>query len=203
LTIKQIKVGFDNFSYVIFCSNKKEAAIVDPGFDGNKPLNYLLSNDLKLKYIILTHHHSDHTADIDIIKRRFPSAKTVSSKEDGGVLDVDISVSDGDELKIGNVSLIFILTPGHTPDGISIIVNCTALITGDTLFIGDCGRCDLSGGSFSKMFDSLQKIKKLPDQLIIYPGHNYGSKPFDTLGNQKKTNKTLIAKNLEEFSIIN
>ena len=101
------------------------------------------------------------------------------------------------------MNLNFILTPGHTPGGICIIVDNEAIITGDTLFIGDCGRTDLPGGDLAQMFRTLQeKIMPLPDHLIVYPGHDYGDKPFDTLGNQKRTNKTLIAKNLEEFSKI-
>jgi len=82
-------------------------------------------------------------------------------------------------------------------------VDKKALLTGDTLFIGDCGRTDLPGGSLAEMFTSLhEKIMGLPDELIIYPGHDYGEKPFDTLGNQKRTNKTLRARNLTEFSLI-
>ena len=82
-----------------------------------------------------------------------------------------------------------------------MIVDNDTLLTGDTLFIGDCGRTDLPGGNLNEMFRTLQyKIKTLPDHLIVYPGHDYGDKPFDTLGNQKLTNKTLLAKNLREFS---
>jgi hydroxyacylglutathione hydrolase len=202
LAIEQIKVGFDNYSYVIYDPNKKEAAIVDPGFDGKKSLNFIFSNNLELRYIILTHYHSDHTADMDKIKREVPTAKIVSSIEDGKYFDIDTFVSDGDKIKVGNINLKFIQTPGHTPGGICIIVDSIAIITGDTLFIGDCGRCDLSGGSFSQMFESLQKIKKLPGELIVYPGHDYGSKQFDTLGNQRKINKTLLAKSIHDFSEI-
>ena len=87
--------------------------------------------------------------------------------------------------------------------GISIIVDDEAFLTGDTLFIGDCGRTDLPGGNLSQMFRTLhEKIKDLPDHLIVYPGHNYGDKPYDLLGNQKRRNKTLLAKNLKEFSKI-
>ena len=76
-----------------------------------------------------------------------------------------------------------------------MIVDNEALLTGDTLFIGDCGRTDLPGGSLKEMFKTLQeKIKTLPNHLIVYPGHDYGDKPFDNLGNQKLTNKTLIVK---------
>jgi len=202
LALEQIKVGFDNYLYIIFCNKFKKAAIVDPGFGVSLIIDRINNKNLTIEFILITHYHSDHTSGINTIKKEFPKARLVASKEDGRNFDVDVFVSDGDTLRIGNVHLKFILTPGHTPGGICIIVDDKAIITGDTLFIGDCGRCDLSDGSLSQMFQSLQKIKELPDHCIVYPGHDYGDKPFDTIGNQKKTNKTLLAKNLEEFSKI-
>jgi glyoxylase-like metal-dependent hydrolase (beta-lactamase superfamily II) len=205
MVIEQIKAVFDNFSYVIYCLKNKEAAVVDSSFNATKALDFISSNNLKLKYIILTHFHSDHTSDTMRIKDSFPNVKIISSKSDGENMGfkVDFYVSDNDELNVGDVNLKFILTPGHTKGGICIIVDNESILTGDTLFIGDCGRTDLPGGSFEQMFKTLQeKIKPLPDNLIVYPGHDYGPKPFDTLGNQKKTSKVLLAKNLEEFSKI-
>ena len=117
-------------------------------------------------------------------------------------LDVDIYVEDNDELKLGEIGLRFLLTPGHTPGGICITVDNKALITGDTLFIGDCGRADLQGGDVKDLFDSLQRIKELSEELIVYPGHDYGSKPYDALGSQKRTNNALLANSLEEFKKI-
>ena len=205
MTIEQIKVGFDNFSYIIYCQKTNKAAIVDPGYDAIKIIEFISSNNLELKYIITTHFHSDHTSGIDKIKNFISSSKFVASELDGLKLrrKVDIKVKEGDRLELGEVSLNFILTPGHTPGGVCIIINNEALLTGDTLFIGDCGRTDLSGGDLAQMFKTLQeKIKTLPNHLIVYPGHDYGDKPFDTIGNQKRTNKTLLAKNLDEFSKI-
>jgi len=203
MAVKQIRVGFDNFSYIIYCRASKKAAIVDPGYDASEAINFIVSEKFELLYIINTHHHSDHTSENQMIKRKFPNAKIVASKEDAcNIYYVDIFVSDEDKIKLGNIVLHFILTPGHTQGGICILVDNEALITGDTLFIDDCGRCDLPGANISYMFESLQKIKKLPDNLIVYPGHDYGNKPFDSLENQKKTNKTLLAKNLEQFSLI-
>lgn len=203
--IEQIRVGFDNFSYIIYCPIKSKAAIVDTGYNASKTLEYISSKNLELEYIINTHYHSDHTSENKRVKNLYPLAKIVSSKPDETKIGmkVDIIVSDGDRLKLGEVYLDFILTPGHTPGGICIIVDNEALLTGDTLFIGDCGRTDLSGGDLIQMYKTLnEKIMPLPDHLIVYPGHDYGNKPFDTLGNQKQTNKTLLAKNLNEFSKI-
>lgn len=205
MVIKQILVGFDNFSYVVYCPVHKKTAIVDPGFDTTKALQVLTSNNLILDYIILTHYHTDHSAEAQHLQKMIPASRIVCSKEDGQRLSVkpDIVVSDGSKLKLGNVVLSFLLTPGHTPGGICIIVDDEALLTGDTLFIGDCGRTDLPGGNLEEMFRTLQKkIMTLPDELIVYPGHDYGEKPFDSLGNQKRSNKTLRARTLKEFSLI-
>jgi glyoxylase-like metal-dependent hydrolase (beta-lactamase superfamily II) len=203
--IEQLRVGLDNFCYVIYCSLQKKAAVVDPGFDATKSLHFLAANHLLLEYVILTHYHSDHSAETKQLKMVVSSCKIVASQEDGRRLPVkpDVTISDGSQLKIGSVVLSFLLTPGHTPGGICIIVDKKALLTGDTLFIGDCGRTDLPGGSLETMFQTLQKkIMSLPDDLIVFPGHDYGEKPFDSLGNQKRTNKTLRARTLQEFSQI-
>jgi len=205
VVIEQIRVGYDTFSYIIHCPISKKTAIVDPGYDASKTLEFITSNNLKLEYIINTHYHSDHSNENKRVKNLYPLAKIVASKIDGAKLGmkVDVNVSDGDRLNLGEGSLDFILTPGHTPGGICIIVDNEALITGDTLFIGDCGRTDLPGGDLVQMYGTLnENIMSLPDHLIVYPGHDYGDKPFDTLGNQKRTNKTLLAKNLNEFSKI-
>lgn len=203
MAIEQIKVGLDNFSYIIYCPITKKAAIVDPSFDAFKTLKFISSKELDLKYIITTHYHIDHSSEIQRIKNLIPSSRIVASKQDGEKLDVkpDIIVSDGCRLKLGEVDIDFLLTLGHTPGSICILVDDEALLTGDTLFIGNCGRTDLPGGNSAQMYKTLhQKIMSLPDHLIVYPGHDYGDKPFDTLGNQKRTNKTLLAKNLDEFS---
>ena len=205
MVIEQIRLGIDNFSYIIYCVKTNKAAIVDPGYNPYKLFGFLSTNDLELKYIIATHYHGDHTGGIQKIKDSIPSSKVIASDLDENKVGVkvDIFVLDGSKLKLGEVFLEFILTPGHTPGGICVIVDNEALLTGDTLFIGDCGRTDLPGGNLAQMFKTLQeKIKPLPDHLIVYPGHDYGPEPFDTLGNQKLTNKTLLAKNLNKFSKI-
>jgi len=205
MAIEQLKIGLDNFSYIVYCSNEKEALIVDPSYDASKALDFIKKNNLKLKYVVITHYHFDHTEDITTIKKLFPDVKIIASEEDGKKLNekVDMFVIDGQKLKLGNINLQFLLTPGHTPGGLCIIVDNQAILTGDTLFIGDCGRTDLPGGNIIQMFKSLQeKIKVLPDHLVVYPGHDYGEKPFDTLGNQKRKNKTLLARNIKEFSKI-
>ncbi len=204
MSIEQLRVGMDNFSYVIHCDQTDIAALVDPGSDASNAINFILKNQLKLLYMINTHHHTDHTADNARVKRMFDCKLIAASTARAhSISSADMYIRDGDSLMLGKLRLNFIQTPGHTPDGLCVLVDDKALITGDTLFIGDCGRCDLPGSSLKQMFESLnQKIKPLSDDLIIYPGHDYGDRPNDTLGSQRMTNKTLLARTLEEFSKI-
>ena len=201
LVVEQIKVGADNFSYLIYDPGSGEGAIVDPGIDSSEALEKAERMGLDLKYVINTHHHVDHTGDNSKVMER-TGAKLVASEEASGQLiqPVDIEVGDESVLDLGDMNLRFLKTPGHTKDGICIIVDDMCLLTGDTLFIGDCGRCDLSGSSIDDMFRSLQKLKELDMSLIIYPGHDYGPMPFDTLGNQVRSNKAMQAKSAEELS---
>lgn len=203
MTINQIKIG-DNFSYIVFSEQSKRCVLIDPTYNADKPLEFISSNSLNLEYIILTHHHSDHTGDLVKVKSQIRCPVLGSSE--GNISDhsfIDRLVLDGEILELDDIKLKFILTPGHTKDGLCVIVNSEAIITGDTLFIDDCGRCDLTDSSLPQMFKTLnEKILSLPDNLIVYPGHDYGPKPFDLLGNQKKTNGTLLVRSLEEFSKI-
>ena len=204
MSIEQIKVDFDNFSYIIYDLINKESAVIDPSININKQVDFLKAKKLDLKYIINTHHHRDHTLMSDKLKKMYPEAKLIISETYKRRLNIKskLKVSEGLKLEIGSIHLKFLLTPGHTPDGLCIIVDDKAIITGDTLFIDNCGRADLPGGNINDLFNSLQKIKQLSDDIVVYPGHDYGPKLFDILGNQKKTNKTLLAKNLDEFSKI-
>jgi len=151
-----------------------------------------------LKFVINTHNHRDHTASNDSVKKAYGS-KIISFNIEPGI---DISITHEEILSLGNVMVKFLHTPGHTSGDICILADEKYLLTGDTLFIGDCGRTDLPNGSNKQMFASLQMIKSLPDELIIYPGHDYGPRPYDTLKNQKLTNKTLLAASIEDFSKI-
>lgn len=125
MSLEQIKIGFDNFSYVISCPRSQKAAMVDPGMNASKPLHFIASKQLTLEYIILTHYHRDHSAETGKIKSLYPSAQIVSSEYDGKKLGItpDIIVTDNSRLRIGEISLDFLLTPGHTPGGICIVVD--------------------------------------------------------------------------------
>jgi len=193
---KQIKHHGDNFSYIIADEATKETAIVDSGFNSDEISRILKEQKLKAKYIINTHHHGDHTAGNEYIRSKFDS-KIVAHKL--AKVDKDIEVIDGHLLKLGEIIIKVIHTPGHSPDSISLLVN-SKLLTGDTLFVGECGRTDLPGGSPRDMYHSLfHKLMKLDDNIEVYPGHDYGLKTHSTIGAERRTNYTLQERTLDEF----
>jgi len=196
MLFKQIKHHGDNFSYIIADEATKETAIVDSGFNSDEISRILKEQKLKAKYIINTHHHGDHTAGNEYIRSKFDS-KIVAHKL--AKVDKDIEVIDGHLLKLGEIIIKVIHTPGHSPDGISLLVN-SKLLTGDTLFVGECGRTDLPGGSPRDMYHSLfHKLMKLDDNIEVYPGHDYGLKTHSTIGAERRTNYTLQERALDEF----
>ena len=192
----QIKDIGDNFSYVIADEPSKEAAVVDPSFNVDAIIKLSADKGLKIKYVIDTHRHQDHIAGNQQIKSRFGS-KIVSHKSSN--IGADIQVADGDTVKVGKEVIRIIHTPGHTNDSICLLIN-DKLLTGDTLFVGECGRTDLPGGSSGDMYDSLfNKILKLDDKTEVYPGHDYGPRTSSTIGEERRTNYTLKKRSLEEF----
>lgn len=193
---RQIKHQGDNFSYIIADETTREAAVIDPSFNTEAITQIVKTHGFQLKYIINTHGHADHTAGNHELQERF-NAKIVAHKK--SKINKHISVEDGDAIKIGKVTVKVIHTPGHTPDSICLLVN-GKLLTGDTLFVGECGRTDLPGGSAEEMYNSLfNKILKLNDEIEVYPGHDYGEQPNSTIGRERKTNYTLEKRTLEEF----
>jgi len=194
---KQIKFRGDNFSYVIADEKTKEAVVVDPSFNAEAIIKLLKSHGLNVKYVVNTHSHADHTAGNQEVAA-YSDAKIVAHKAANSRKDV--SVSDGDVLEIGDIKIRVIHTPGHSPDGICLLVD-KKLLTGDTLFVGECGRTDLAGGNAEEMYDSLfNKLVKLDDDVVVYPGHDYGVKPYSTIGEEKRENYTLKKRTLEEFT---
>ncbi|HVO36591.1 MAG TPA: MBL fold metallo-hydrolase [Candidatus Acidoferrum sp.] len=193
---RQIKHSGDNFSYVVADENTREAAVVDPSFNADEIIRLATMHNLNIKYIINTHHHGDHTAGNRDVKSHF-GAKIVAYKL--STIDKDVSVADGDTIKLGNVIIKIFYTPGHTSDGICLLVD-GKLLTGDTLFVGECGRTDLSNGNSKDMYASLfNTLMKLDDSIEVYPGHDYGSSPYSTIGKERRTNYTLKKRSLDEF----
>jgi len=197
MIVKQIPVGsMANFTYVIADEKTRAAAVIDPSWDLEKVLDILKKNDLKLQYIINTHTHFDHVLGNEQLEA-ITGAKIIMHKN--STLHKDIAVDDNDIVQLGNISMKVFHTPGHSKDAICLLAE-NKLFTGDTLFVGNCGRVDLPGGSASELYDSLfGKLTKLDDQIEIYPGHDYGSRPYSTIGEEKRTNYVLKPRTKEEF----
>jgi glyoxylase-like metal-dependent hydrolase (beta-lactamase superfamily II)/rhodanese-related sulfurtransferase len=203
-------------SYLI--GSEGEAAVVDPQRDVDEYLEEAAAHGLEIKYVIETHLHADFVSGHQEIAAR--TGAQIIFGEKAGVEFEHRAVKDGEELKLGKVVLRFIETPGHTPEGICILVTGPEdqpqkLLTGDTLFIGDVGRPDLAGGKgytpqmmAEMMYDSLHgKLLKLPDEVEVYPAHGAGSmcgrnmskETSSTIGEQRKFNYALKPMSKEEF----
>lgn len=208
--IAALRIGPEkNFCYMIMCTETFETALIDPAFDYDHIVTWVSENSkdkATVSYLLATHGHWDHARGMNKMLKFYPAAKVVAHKLEEkrcGELEVllDLKVSDQDVLKLGRLNIRCIHLPGHTEGGLGYQVG-DQIFTGDTLFIGQCGRTDLSGGSDKKLFESLQKLKELDPQLIVRPGHDYGPKPMTTLLEQCKTNPTMLAKNLAEFTAL-
>ena len=194
---KQVQRHSDNFSYVIADDATREAIVIDSSYNAGEITRIITAENLKLKYVISTHSHSDHTAGNQELCSTF-DAKIVAHKLSR--INANMTVADGDIIRIGRITVKVIHTPGHTPDSICLLVNNQKLLTGDTLFVGECGRTDLPGGNSKSMYHSLfHKLLKLSDNVEVYPGHDYGPKPSSTIGEERRSNYTLEPRTLAEF----
>jgi glyoxylase-like metal-dependent hydrolase (beta-lactamase superfamily II) len=213
---KQFYLGcLAHASYLI--GSEGEAAVVDPQRDVDEYLNEAAAQGLQIKYVIETHLHADFVSGHQEIAAR-TGAQIVFGAQ-AGVAFEHRPVRDGEEIKMGNVTLRFLETPGHTPEGICILVTAddepSKLLTGDTLFIGDVGRPDLAGGKgytpqlmAEMMYDSLHgKLLQLPDAVEVYPAHGAGSmcgknmskETSSTIGEQRKFNYALQPMSKDQF----
>ena len=193
---KQIQQHSDNFTYIIADEETKEAAVVDSSYNSDEVIRTIKTQKLQLKYIINTHGHSDHTAGNPELQSIF-GARIVAHKQ--SKMHPDLSVDENEILNVGKISVKIIYTPGHTDDSICLLVNDKKLFTGDTLFVGECGRTDFPGGNTKNMYESLNRLQKLNDNIEVYPGHDYGLKLSSTIGEEKKSNYTLQPRSLKEF----
>jgi hydroxyacylglutathione hydrolase len=212
LIIEQIEIGpMQNFAYVVGSRSTREVAIVDPAWDIDGLLARLEEDDYKLVAALCTHYHPDHigggmgghsiTGVAELLAKQPVKIYTHREEAAGvkkitGASDSDlVKVSSGDTLDIGPIEVEFLHTPGHTPGSQCFRVKHT-LVSGDTLFIDGCGRVDLPGSDTTQMYESLQKLKALPDDTLLLPGHNYGAVPSATMGETKAQNAYLNVKDL-------
>jgi glyoxylase-like metal-dependent hydrolase (beta-lactamase superfamily II) len=197
MIFKQVPVGtFQNFAYIIGDEVNRVCAVVDPAWETGRILTLCESLGLTVSYVINTHSHHDHVEGNDEVVKR-TGAKV--AMYESAPLRKDLALKDGETINVGRVAIRIMHTPGHCPDAICLLFD-SKILTGDTLFVGECGRTDLTGSNPSQMYESLfKKILPLPDEVEVYPGHNYGTKPSSTIGYERKNNYTLKPRTKEEF----
>lgn len=216
LIIEQIEIGpMANFTYILGSRETREVVIVDPAWDIDSLLKHIDAKDYQVVGALATHYHPDHVGGgmsghniagvAELVGSRSVKVYANKLETDGikrvtGLSNSDIvSVESGDFLDVGTIRVEFLHTPGHTPGSQCFRVRKT-LVSGDTLFIDGCGRVDLPGSNKEDMFHSLQKLKSLPDDTLLLPGHNYSSVPNSTMGEAKSCNAYLNVRDLETWA---
>jgi|TARA_B110000438_G_scaffold278909_1_gene302878 hydroxyacylglutathione hydrolase len=192
LNLEIISCLNDNYSYIIHDDTSDLVGVIDPS--EYSPIDILLEKKYKkLDYILNTHHHLDHVGGNIELKKKYNS-KIVGSKIDNRrIPEIDIMLDDGERFKFGSIDFITMLIPGHTNGHIAFYSELNkVLFTGDTLFSLGCGK--VFEGTYKQMFDSLNRIKKLPKDTKIYCGHEYTRKNFDFCLKYEKNNKFLKKK---------
>jgi glyoxylase-like metal-dependent hydrolase (beta-lactamase superfamily II) len=205
--LEQLELGpMQNFVYLVGDEQTREVALVDPAWEVDALLDHVEARGLRAVAALVTHYHPDHIGG-DIFGRSIPGLAEllahqgmkvyVHAQEAEGVRRVTgLSESDlarvdsGERLRIGDVEVEFLHTPGHTPGSQCFRVR-NALVSGDTLFIQGCGRVDLPGSDPEAMYRSLRQLASLPDDTILFPGHNYGGGAHRTLSETKRMNPYL------------
>jgi hydroxyacylglutathione hydrolase len=203
--IRQFEVGnFNIFAYLIGDEQAKEGILIDPAAGHDSLLREAESHGLTIKYIVNTHSHIDHVMGNKEMVRRTGAKIIIHEADAPGLLNTprnlldmfgaepsppaDILVSDGNVIQVGGGKLQVIHTPGHTPGGMCLFIE-GMVFTGDTLFVGSIGRTDLPGCSFEDLEKSIRtKLYSLPDDTIVFPGHNYGMQPTSTIQQERRTN---------------
>ena len=183
-----------NFVYLVEDIATKRTAVVDPAWDAPAIIAEAEKLDLKITDILLTHSHHDHINGIEGVLEHHNAEMHLLKPEFefwGAEIDKPSLHHGGDEISLGDSQIKILHTPGHTP-GSACFQLGNEIITGDTLFVFGCGRCDLHGGNPAEMFETLKQMKQtLPDDMIIHPGHNYSVKKTCTFGEQVEGNPFL------------
>lgn len=196
INVRQISVGkMQNFTYIVSDEATRKAIVIDPSWNLDKVRNVLSADDLNPTRIVNTHSHFDHILGNEALAKslHMPIMQHHSSQ-----VFHHIGMDEGDMIPIGESSLRVLHTPGHSQDSICL-VDDNVIFTGDTLFVGSCGRTDLPGGDVSKLYHSLQRLAGMDDDIIVYPGHDYGATKTSTIGYEKETNPVLQPDTEQEF----
>lgn len=194
-TIRQFAAG-SCYSYII--SSGTEAIVVDPHISlSNEYAAYLRKTGLKLTAIVDTHTHADHFSLAAVLRKAYGAPVLMHEK---AVSDIaDRRLKDGDEVSVGEARFKVIYAPGHTDDTVNLYGE-GALFTGDAMLIGSVGRTDFQNGSPESMFDTLRRLKALPDETVVYPAHDYNEVRSSTIAGEKASNPFLRESDMEAFA---
>ena len=186
------------YTYIISSGKGREALIIDPVIESTDKYIKILKNlDLKLVKVIDTHIHADHVSGLNELSKRTKCSKIMGEHSSSEV--VDIRVKDNEKIKIENIELISIYTPGHTDCSYSFLMN-DKVFTGDTLLINGTGRTDFQNGNALDQYESIfKKLLKLPEKTLVYPAHDYNGKKYSTIKDEKNNNPRLQVTSAEEY----
>ena len=184
-------------TYIVPSGKGREALIIDPVINNtDEYLKVLKKLNLKLVKVIDTHIHADHISGLNELSKKTNCARIMGEKSKSEV--VDVRLKENEKMRIENIELKTIYTPGHTDCSYSFLMN-NVVFTGDTLLINGSGRTDFQGGSATAQYDSIfNKLLKLPEKTIVYPAHDYNGKKSSTIGKEKKNNPRLQVKSAQE-----
>ncbi len=196
LEIIQIDASqMDNYSYLVYCPETGEGAAVDPSQRPELLIEEAQRRGVTLKLLLNTHGHQDHIAGNPQILA-LPGVKLAAHPAD--LPQPDIQLQDGSRISLGLGELEVLHTPGHTPGSV-VFKTGASIITGDTLFVSRCGRADLPGSNVEDLYNSLLRLKQLPAETRVYPGHNYGPTPTSTIGWELEHNDFIRCPDLPSF----
>lgn len=201
LFIKQIPIGpMMNYAYLVGAEGHDSVVAIDTAWSADQIIGEAKKSGKRISAVLLTHTHFDHCNVVEELARKISVPVYVHEAEASTMpKDIDIRRTKKDlTIEEAGVTIRCMHTPGHTPGSQSFLVD-SAVFTGDTLFVDGCGRVDLPGSDPKDMMTSLSVLRSLPDNIVVYPGHNYGPTPMSTIGEQKKTNPYLYASNEESL----
>jgi sulfur dioxygenase len=186
------------YTYLIASAKGREAVIIDPVIENvDNYVKILEELDLKLVKVIDTHIHADHVTGASKLKQATNCTTLMGEHTPADI--VEIKVKDNELIIIDSLKIRSLYTPGHTSDSYSFLLD-NYLFSGDTLLINGTGRTDFQNGSSKDAYNSLfNNLLKLPEETLVYPGHDYNGKFSSTIGNEKKFNPRLQVKNVDEY----
>lgn len=208
LYVRQLELGpMQNFVYLVGRADHPDTAVIDPAWDVPAILAAAKEDGRRITHALVSHRHYDHCNGVpDLLAEG--GIRVIANEHDASDLMCDVPASDitavsgGDVVDVGGLSIRCIHTPGHTPGSQSFLVEAPrpALMSGDTVFVNGCGRCDLPGGDPAVMYDTLSRVLgALPGETALYPGHDYGDVPTSSLSRERERNPYFQFETVDEF----